>query len=71
MRFCWRTQSSIKIPLKYRSGDLDRLELRKELPLFLASRLHDTNPDLRQAVHTIAERLGRNLAFILLTLHRG
>lgn len=44
---------------------------RRELPRFVNRCLTNPEPTVRAAAHLIAQRLGRNLAYILITLRRG
>ena len=45
--------------------------VRREIPRLIDARLHSDDAAARAAAHAIGRRLGRNLSFILLTLHRG
>lgn len=49
----------------------DEPTARREIPCLIDARLHSDDAAVRAAAHAIGRRLGRNLGFILLTLHRG
>ncbi|MBN1259475.1 MAG: hypothetical protein JXB35_02240 [Anaerolineae bacterium] len=49
----------------------DRPEVRRALPLYVNDCLQAAEAGARATAEAIALRLGRNLAYILLTLHRG
>jgi hypothetical protein len=49
----------------------DSPETRRELPCYVDACLASADPAQREAAEAIARRLGRNLAFVLITLHRG
>lgn len=50
---------------------LDTPEARRDIPLYVDTALHASDAVARAAAAHIAVRLGRNLAYILLALHRG
>lgn len=49
----------------------DEPAARREIPRLIDARLHSDDAEVRAAARDIARRLGRNLGYILLTLHRG
>lgn len=49
----------------------DTPEARRDLPLYVDAALSSLDVSARTVAEGIAARLGRNLAYILLTLHRG
>lgn len=61
----------LDLPTQFQTGDPDRFELRRDLPLYVDACLQSSNSTVRYAAEDITRRLGRNLGFILLTLHRG
>jgi hypothetical protein len=61
----------LNLPSGYMEGDPNRSELRRDLPLLLDQYLTSSDPVVRNCAEKIAERLGRNLGYLLLTLHRG
>jgi hypothetical protein len=50
---------------------IENREARVEIPRYVDSCLHSSRPEARLAAQAIAERLGRNLGHVLLTLKRG
>ncbi|TFG67319.1 MAG: hypothetical protein E4H27_09160 [Anaerolineales bacterium] len=71
VRYALAQADALILPAQYRTGDPDRFELRRDCPLFVDACLQNPNNTVRKAADDIARRLGRNLGFILLTLHRG
>ena len=63
--------NQLKLPQRYLTGNPNRLELRRELPRYIDTCLTSTHTTVRDAATKIATLLGRNLGFLLLTLHRG
>lgn len=61
----------LDLPSHLLSGDPRRLELRRDIPLYLSNSLASTNQKVRVTAHEIASQLGRNLGFLIITLHRG
>ncbi len=49
----------------------DKPTARCKIPRFIDARLHSDDAEARAVACAIARRLGRNLGYILLTLHRG
>ncbi|MGC9357378.1 MAG: hypothetical protein ACP5GX_05915 [Anaerolineae bacterium] len=47
------------------------LEERREVPKRVDGALRSSDPEAQAAARAIARRLGRNLAYVVLTLHRG
>jgi hypothetical protein len=71
IRYAQQHADALDLPPRYRDADPELPLLRRELPLWLDDRLKDPNPNLRSAATALAERLGRNLGYLLATLHRG
>lgn len=61
----------LRLPACYRDGDLESAEVRREAPRYVDVCLDSADEGVRAAAEAIARRLGRNLGYILLTLHRG
>ncbi|MBN2003221.1 MAG: hypothetical protein JXA21_07670 [Anaerolineae bacterium] len=59
------------LPARYRDGDPDTAEVRREVPRYVDACLDSDSGSVRAAAEAVARRLGRNLGYILLTLHRG
>jgi hypothetical protein len=62
---------ALDLPFRYRTGNVNRIELRRDLPRFLDSCLTSPQQVVRETAYAISRQLGRNLGFLLLTLHRG
>ncbi len=71
VRYALKRADDLALPAEYRTGDPDSFELRRDCPQFVDTCLHNANSSVRKAAEDIARRLGRNLGYILLTLHRG
>jgi hypothetical protein len=61
----------LNLPVRYLDGKPNRVELRRDLPRYLDSCLDNPDSDIKNTALNIAQLLGRNLGYILLTLHRG
>ncbi len=48
-----------------------KVQVRNDVPLAVARALDSDDPTARAAAHAIAARLGRNLGWLLIALHRG
>jgi hypothetical protein len=63
--------NALGLPPRLRQGHPEDPEIRRDLPRYVDTCLSSDDPGIREAAKAIARRLGRNLGFILLTLHRG
>lgn len=63
--------AALALPAQLRDAPRDSPEVRRELPLHVDRCLRSPDPAIRAAAESITRRLGRNLGYILLTLHRG
>jgi hypothetical protein len=71
IRYAQQNAEALGLPPRYRDADPELPFVRRELPRWLDARLRDPDPDIRGAAAALAERLGRNLGYLLATLHRG
>jgi len=71
IRYAQTAGEDLKLPALLRTADPELPQTRQAVPRAVDRALHHTDPAVRRAAAAIARRLGRNLAYILLTLHRG
>ncbi len=71
VRYAQAHAAALDLPPAYRAADPDAPDIRREAPPYVDAALSSPDPDVRAAAERIARRLGRNLGYILLTLHRG
>jgi hypothetical protein len=71
IRYAQTAGEYLKLPALLRTADTELPQTRQTLPRAVDKALHDADPAVRHAAAAIARRLGRNLAYILLTLHHG
>ena len=71
IRYAQTAGEDLNLPARLRTADPELPQTRQTLPRAVDRALHHADPLVRQAAVAIARRLGRNLAYILLTLHRG
>ncbi len=70
-RYAQAQAAALELPAQLRDAPPDSPEVRRELPRYVDACLSSPDPAVQAAAESIARRLGRNLGYILLTLHRG
>ncbi len=71
IRYARLDADALDLPQTFREGDPESAWLRRELPLWVDGRLSSADDSVRTAAQALARRLGRNLGYLLATLHRG
>ncbi|MGC9347960.1 MAG: hypothetical protein ACP5JG_07475 [Anaerolineae bacterium] len=71
MRYAQAHADELALPETLRQGDPTLPRLRRDIPQYVDTCLESPDPSIARAADALARRLGRNLAAILLTLHRG
>lgn len=71
IRYAQELGDRLKLPTHLHRGDPEDPEIRRDLPRYVDGCLANEDGTIREAARSIARRLGRNLGFVLLTLHRG
>ncbi len=71
IRYAQLDADALDLPQAFREGDPESAWLRRELPPWVDGRLSIADDGVRTAAQALARRLGRNLGYLLATLHRG
>lgn len=71
IRYAQASAEDLRLPQALQTADPELSETRQALPRAVDAALHHPEAQVRRAAAAIARRLGRNLAYIILTLHRG
>lgn len=68
IHYAWEKAGALALPYDYLE---DSIQTRAALPRYVSDCLQSSDARVQGAAQAIARRLGRNLGYILLTLHRG
>ncbi|MCU0519837.1 MAG: hypothetical protein MUF84_03990 [Anaerolineae bacterium] len=71
IRYALERAAALKLPLALRSADPELPAVRRDVPRWVDAALSSADPEVHSAAWSIAERLGRNLGYVLVALHRG
>jgi hypothetical protein len=71
IRYAQAQGDALRLPPRLHHGHPEDPEIRQDLPRYVNTCLGSDDATIRTAARAIARRLGRNLGYILLALHRG
>lgn len=69
--YAQQAADELRLPHRYRHADPALPRIRQELPRYINDCLNSTYPQVQSAAHALAQRMGRNLGYILIALQRG